>query len=353
MSGRPKIEIKESVKELRTLLKQQKTALNHAKVQALYLLKIEATETVRYLAVMMRRSESTIHYWLQLYRLGGLDKLLEEHPKTGRPKKLNLETVAKLQQELSQPQGFNSYEEIRHWLLACQQIRVSYPTVHRLVRYELVGKLKVPRPQHEYQQPGVVEVFRQHFPTRVQGVITKIKKQWGGEVPITYWCQDETRLGFRTNLTRQITRQGTKPQQVLQWHYHYYYLYGLVAPVTGQSFFYEFSHFNAQCLEIFLEKFAETYPQQVHIIQLDNAPAHRAKTLTVPENIVLLFQPPYCPELNPIERVWQHLKKGLKNFSFLHLDDLRKRVTNLLDQFSEEVIHSLTGWNYLIEALSL
>jgi len=40
MSGRPQIEIKESVKELRVLLKQQKTALNHAKVQALYLLKI-------------------------------------------------------------------------------------------------------------------------------------------------------------------------------------------------------------------------------------------------------------------------------------------------------------------------
>jgi transposase len=353
MSGRPQIEIKESVKELRRLLKQQKTALNHAKVQALYLLKIEIAETVRYLAVMMGRSESTIHSWLQLYRLGGLEKLLEEHPKTGRPKKLKIETVAKLQQELFQPEGFNSYGEIQHWLLACQDVRLSYPTVHRLVRYELAAKLKEPRPYHEYQQPGVVEVFRQHFPTRIQGVMAEISKQWGNHVPITYWCQDETRLGFRTDLGRQITRRGVKPRQLLQWHYDYYYLYGLVAPLTGQSFFYEFSHFNAQCLEIFLEKFAQTYPHQVHLIQLDNAPAHRAKTLTVPENIVLFFQPPYCPELNPIERVWQHLKKGLKNLSFLHLDDLRERVTNLLDQFSEEVIHSLTGWNYLTEALSL
>jgi transposase len=258
MSGRPQIEIKESVEELRVLLKQQKTALNHAKVQALYLLKIEATETVRYLAVMMGRSESTIHYWLQLYRLGGLDKLLEEHPKTGRPKKLKIETVAKVQQELSQLEGFNSYGEIQHWLLACQDIRLSYPTVHRLVRYELAGKLKVPRPYHEYQQPGVVELFRQHFPTRIQGVIAEIRKQWGGEVPITYWCQDETRLGFRTYLSRQITGQGVKPQQVLQWHYQSYYLYGLVAPMTGQSFFYEFSHFNAQCARDFLRKFCSS-----------------------------------------------------------------------------------------------
>jgi putative transposase len=91
-------------------------------VQALDLLKIEATETVRYLAVMMGRWESTIPYWLQLYRSGGLEKLLEEHPKIGRPKKLKIETVAKVQQELSQLEGFNSYGEIQHWLLACQDI---------------------------------------------------------------------------------------------------------------------------------------------------------------------------------------------------------------------------------------
>lgn len=211
----------------------------------------------------------------------------------------------------------------------------------------------MPRPQHEDQQPGVVETFQQHFSTRIQGLIAEISKRWGIGVPITYWCQDETRLGFRTELGRQITRRGIKPRQLLQWHYDYYYLYGLVAPLTGQNFFYEFSHFNAQCLEIFLEKFAHAHPEEVHIIQLDNAPVHRAKTLRVPENIVLLFQPPYCPELNPIERVWQHLKKGLKNLNFLHLDDLRNYVTNRLDQFSAEVIHSLTSWNYIIEALSL
>ena len=41
---------------------------------------------MRYLAVIMGRSESTIHYWLQLYKTGGLSKLLEEPPQTGRPK---------------------------------------------------------------------------------------------------------------------------------------------------------------------------------------------------------------------------------------------------------------------------
>ncbi|PSO55069.1 MAG: hypothetical protein BRC40_01860 [Cyanobacteria bacterium QH_8_48_120] len=34
--------------------------------------------------------------------------------------------------------------------------------------------------------------------------------------------------------------------------------------------------------------------------------------MTVPDNVVLLFQPPYCPEVNPIERVWQELKRWLQ-----------------------------------------
>lgn len=59
-------------------MKQQKSPLNYAKVQALYLLKINAIETVRYLAVIMGRSELTVHYWLQLYRTGGLSLLLDE-----------------------------------------------------------------------------------------------------------------------------------------------------------------------------------------------------------------------------------------------------------------------------------
>ena len=87
MSGVPNIEIAESVEELKSEMKKQKIALNFAKVQAIYLLKIQAVETVRYLAVMIGRSESTIHSWLQLYRQGGLPKLLEEHPFVWKTKK--------------------------------------------------------------------------------------------------------------------------------------------------------------------------------------------------------------------------------------------------------------------------
>jgi hypothetical protein len=100
MSGVPKIEIAESVEELKSLMKQQKTGLGYAKIQSLYLLKIKAVETVNHLAVIIGRGESTIHRWLQLYKLGGLASLLQEPPKTGRPKKLEIETREKPVEQL-------------------------------------------------------------------------------------------------------------------------------------------------------------------------------------------------------------------------------------------------------------
>lgn len=42
------------------------------------------------------------------------------------------------------------------------------------------------------------------------------------------------------------------------------------------------------------EKFSQRFPDEIHIIQLDNLPFHRAKQLKIPENIILIFQPPYC-----------------------------------------------------------
>lgn len=103
MTGLPKIEIVESVEELRELMKQQKNSLRYAKIQALYLLKTKIAETVRYVALIVGREETAVHRWLQLYREGGLPKLLEEKPKTGRPKKIDVEAVAKMQQELKEP----------------------------------------------------------------------------------------------------------------------------------------------------------------------------------------------------------------------------------------------------------
>ena len=205
MSGVPKIEIIESVAELKLLMKQQKTGLGYAKLQSLYLLKIKAVENINYLAVILGRGESTVHRWLQLYKQGGLDLLLEAPPKTGRPKKLDIETVAKIKHELSDPEGFISYREIQLWLLACQDLEISYSTIHRIVRYELQSKLKVPRPTHEKQALGVVEAFKQFLPKRVKGIIRDIREKWLDKREIAYWCRSaKLELDLELNRERKL-----------------------------------------------------------------------------------------------------------------------------------------------------
>ena len=75
--------------------------------------------------------------------------------------------------------------------------------------------------------------------------------------------------------------------------------------------------------------------------------------MSIPDNIILLFQPPYCPEVNPIERLWKEVQKILKNKVFERLDFLRKNLANILAEFSQEDIASITGADFILEALSV
>ena len=75
-------------------------------------------------------------------------------------------------------------------------------------------------------------------------------------------------------------------------------------PVTGESCFLEFSHLDSVYFQAFLNKFSQTYVNSLNILQLDNGSPHLAKNPTIPNNVILLFQPSYSPDINPIERVW-------------------------------------------------
>ena len=84
-----------------------------------------------------------------------------------------------------------------------------------------------------------------------------------------------------------------------------------VAPQTGESFWREFSHLDSLCFQIFLEQLAGEYPDNLNVVQVDNGRFHHSSSLKIPDNILLIFQPPYSPELNPSERVGQHIKQEL------------------------------------------
>ena len=73
----------------------------------------------------------------------------------------------------------------------------------------------------------------------------------------------------------------------------------------------------------------------------------------IPENVILLFQPAYSPEVNPIERVWRYVKEKLKWLRFDQIEELRAAVQKELNKLTLEVIASLTGWKFILESLSV
>jgi len=160
-------------------------------------------------------------------------------------------------------------------------------------------------------------------------------------------------MGLHTIKRRKLTGSCIKPKGIVQWDFVYLWLYGIVEPLTGKSFFYEFTHLDTICFEKFLELFAQRYPKDLHIIQLDNGGFHNSLNLNIPENVILLFQPAYSPEVNPIERLWQYLKEQLKWQTFDNLENLREAVEKSLGKLSKEIVASLTGWEFILDALSV
>jgi transposase len=104
--------------------------------------------------------------------------------------------------------------------------------------------------------------------------------------------------------------------QVFEWCS----VYGAVAPTTGERFFLARPYLNAEGFQLFLDAFAQAFADSLNILRLDNSGAHTAQRLMIPANVRLVFFPPYCPELNPMERVWRDLKDDLAWQLFPHLE---------------------------------
>ena len=79
----------------------------------------------------------------------------------------------------------------------------------------------------------------------------------------------------------------------------------------------------------------------------------KSQRLRVPSNIIFIFQPAHSPQLNPIERVWLHLKQGLRFALPKNMDDLRLLVRNRLSEMTKSVIASIVGWASILDALSV
>jgi hypothetical protein len=154
-----------------------------------------------------------------------------------------------------------------------------------------------------------------------------------------------------TILRRLITGKGVKPIAPFQQKYQTLYFYGGGEPLTGDHFFFSFSHVDAGCFQAFLEQVSTTFAATFNILLLDRGTFHRARALTIPSNLALIFQPAASPELNPIERVWEEMKEHLAGHNFASLDELFIAASRLVTGFTREILQSLTGFEYFLTAV--
>ncbi|MCS6812667.1 MAG: helix-turn-helix domain-containing protein [Cyanobacteria bacterium] len=145
MAGVYKLDIAESVEDLKQLLRSQKSASDKERIQLLYLLKSEQAKTVQAAAALLGRHRVTVQEWLRLYRQGGLRELLAHKPRVGRRHSIPQWAQDALQKRLQQGEGFNSYTEICQWLERELGIVSPYKTVHQLVHYRLKASPKAAR----------------------------------------------------------------------------------------------------------------------------------------------------------------------------------------------------------------
>jgi len=153
------------------------------------------------------------------------------------------------------------------------------------------------------------------------------------------WTQDESRVGQQGSLTRIWAPRGTRPRKVRQQQFISAYIYGASCASTGDSFGLIFPETNTKSMQIYLDRLSAHIALGRHAaVVIDNAGWHTSKELLVSDNITLIPLPPYSPELNPMEQVWEWLKQNhLSNLTFNNYEDIVDRLSIAWNDFSNNV----------------
>lgn len=184
------------------------------------------------------------------------------------------------------------------------------------------------------------------FLKNLPGAVNHIKETKFRESACTamrLYVMDESRFGLLSIARRCLTARGVKPIVPYQHRFKNFYLFGAYAPGNGDHFTLEMPYCNADGFQVWLDAFSERHPDEFKIVVLDNGAFHKAASLEVPVNIALLFLPPYSPELNPAEQMWDYIKDKLGNRVFESLEKLSDRVYDIVRNLSKEVVQSITG----------
>lgn len=145
--------------------------------------------------------------------------------------------------------------------------------------------------------------------------------------------------GRRAAVKKQIVREHT-------------YAFSAVCPLEGESYSLISPVCNTAAMNELLHGLSEAYRAEEILLFTDSAGWHQSKELDRPANIRLELLPPYSPELNPAEHLWDYIReqKGFNNHIFSSLDELENHLEEVLKNLNSEkdYIKSLCTFKWMI-----
>jgi transposase len=162
--------------------------------------------------------------------------------------------------------------------------------------------------------------------------------------------EDEARFGRISDPRRCWAPPGVRPEVKTQLVREYEYAFAAVCPQDGTLDTLVLPTANTEAMGIFLAEVSQRHADEWIVMVLDGAGWHRAKRLKVPANMRLISLPPWSPQLNPVEHVWDEVReKWFANRVFDSLSAVEEQLMTALKTLEEDSprVASLTGFEWI------
>ena len=146
-----------------------------------------------------------------------------------------------------------------------------------------------------------------------------------------------------------------RPHVAAQVVREYTYVYGAFCPADGGMDSFIFPDMYTDTMSVFLRELGARHESEYLLVVTDGAPCHRSETLIIPDNISLLRLPPYSPECNPSENMWDEIReKWFHNCVFVSMSAVVSRLVTALQYLESHpnTVQSITGWPWIIRSIS-
>jgi len=216
----------------------------------------------------------------------------------------------------------------------------------------LKARLKVPRKSHAKKDPAKAKAFKRELPSLLNEVVGT--PACGQAVRV--WVLDEHRYGLLPVIRRVWGRRGVRVHAPYATRYEWGYLHEALE-VDGQNraeFLFTPS-IDQDIHAVFLEQISQSDRSSLHVVIADQAGFHLKNTdARVPGNVRLLPLPPYCPELNPVEKLGDQIKDVVCNKLYPSLRKLEDRLIVELRGWirSPKRVAGLIGDGWLLDCVN-